>query len=139
MITGADGTNIQRVTLEKNKIELFASGSTNTVVGGQNTIKSNEIGVSGGTTDLMDIHGNVITGNNDAGISFDNTDKSVVWANVISKSTNGIFLSSDSGTNVFKFNNLVDNSVGINNAEGQEPSLNGNNFTNNKCTNSKPS
>ncbi|HTH23423.1 MAG TPA: hypothetical protein VL854_14480, partial [Nitrososphaeraceae archaeon] len=45
LVTGSDGTNVKRVTFDGNKIAVFMTGTTNTVVE-QNLIGPNSIGVA---------------------------------------------------------------------------------------------
>ena len=106
LVTGSDGTNVKRVTFDGNKIAVFMTGTTNSVVE-QNMIGPNSIGVAAHSSDKVDVHANIMSSNNLAGVTFVNTDKSTVWANSIGGSANGIFLDSQSGKNSMKFNNVL--------------------------------
>lgn len=137
LVTGSDGTNVKRVTFDGNKIAVFMTGTTNSVVE-QNMIGPNSIGVAAHSSDMVDVHANIMSSNNLAGVTFVNTDKSTVWANSIGGSANGIFLDSQSGKNSMKFNNVLGNTLDINNADGMALNINDNEFLKNNCNTSNP-
>jgi nitrous oxidase accessory protein NosD len=137
LVTGSDGTSVKRVTFDGNKIAVFMTGTTNTVVE-QNMIGPNSIGVAAHSSDMVDVHANIMSSNNLAGVTFVNTDKSTVWANSIGGSANGIFLDSQSGKNSMKFNNVLGNTLDINNADGMALNINDNEFLKNNCNTSNP-
>ena len=137
LVTGSDGTNVKRVTFDGNKIAVFMTGTTNTVVE-QNMIGPNSIGVAAHSSDMVDVHANIMSSNNLAGVTFVNTDKSTVWANSIGGSANGIFLDSQSGKNTMKFNNVLGNTLDINNADGMALNINDNQFEKDNCNTSNP-
>lgn len=137
LVTGSDGSSVKRVTFDGNKIAVFMTGTTNTVVE-QNMIGPNSIGVAAHSSDMVDVHANLMSSNSLAGVTFVNTDKSTVWANSIGGSANGIFLDSQSGKNTMKFNNVLGNTLDINNADGLALNINDNEFLKNNCNTSNP-
>ncbi len=72
MVTGSDGTNVKRLTFEGDKIAVFMTGTTNTVVE-QNLIGPNSIGVAAHSSDMVDVHANLMSSNSLAGVTFVNT------------------------------------------------------------------
>ena len=137
LITGSDGTSVKRVTFDGNKIAVFMTGTSNTVVE-QNVIGPNSIGVAAHSSELVDVHANLMSSNSLAGVTFVNTDKSVIWANSVGGSANGIFSDSQSSKNNLKFNNVLGNTVDINNADGLPININENTYEKNNCNTSNP-
>jgi nitrous oxidase accessory protein NosD len=137
LVTGSDGTSVKRVTFDGNKIAAFLTGTTNTIIE-QNMIGPNSIGVAAHSSDMVDVHANIMSTNNLAGVTFVNTDKSVIWANSVGGSANGIFLDSQSSKNEMKFNNVLGNTVDINNADGMALNINENQYLKNNCNTSNP-
>jgi parallel beta-helix repeat protein len=136
LITGSENTNIHRVTFEGNKIAVFMTNSLTTTVG-KNIIGSNNIGIASHSSNSLVIRDNNMTGNELAGITLVNTDGSQVGVNSISGSRNGIFLDVQSTMNTIANNNVSENVVDINNADGLL-STDQNDFLNNTCSASTP-
>jgi nitrous oxidase accessory protein NosD len=137
LITGSDDTSVKRTTFDGNKIAVFMTGTTNTVVE-QNMIGPNSIGVAAHSSDLVDVHANLMSTNNLAGVTFVNTDKSIIWANSVGGSANGIFTDAQSSKNEMKFNNVLGNTLDINNADGLALNINENTYEKNNCNTSNP-
>jgi nitrous oxidase accessory protein NosD len=137
LITGSDDTSVKRTTFDGNKIAVFLTGTTNTIVE-QNMIGPNSIGVAAHSSDLVDVHANLMSTNNLAGVTFVNTDKSIIWANSVGGSANGIFTDAQSSKNEMKFNNVLGNTLDINNADGLALNINENTYEKNNCNTSNP-
>ena len=60
-------------------------------------------------------------------------------SNNIAGSQNGIFLDAQSTENTVRLNNLRENEVDLNNANGLAPTVNQNTYSNNNCRVSNPS
>ena len=99
-------------------------------------IGPNSIGVAAHSSDLVDVHANLMSSNNLAGVTFVNTDKSVIWANSVGGSANGIFTDAQSSKNNLKFNNVLGNTLDINNADGLALNINENTYEKNNCNTS---
>lgn len=137
-ISGSENTNVHRVTFDGNKIAIFVSGSIGSTVE-QNFIGPNAIGVASHSSIEFQVHANMMTGNDLAGVTLVNTDKSQVDANSIGGSKNGIFLDAQSTRNTILYNNVLKNTVDINNADGLPLNINGNELIKNNCFVSQPS
>jgi nitrous oxidase accessory protein NosD len=137
LITGSDDTSVKRTTFDGNKIAVFMTGTTNTVVE-QNMIGPNSIGVAAHSSDLVDVHANLMSTNNLAVVTLVNTDKSIIWANSVGGSANGIFTDAQSSKNEMKFNNVLGNTLDINNADGLALNINENTYEKNNCNTSNP-
>jgi nitrous oxidase accessory protein NosD len=137
LITGSDDTSVKRTTFDGNKIAVFLTGTTNTIVE-QNMIGPNSIGVAAHSSDLVDVHANLMSSNSLAGVTFVNTDKSVIWANSVGGSASGIFTDAQSTKNEMKFNNVLGNTLDINNADGLALNINENTYSKNNCNTSNP-
>jgi hypothetical protein len=82
---------------------------------------------------------NLMNGNLLAGITFVNTQQSGVGMNNIVGSQNGVFLDGQSTGNAVNANNVLENIIDINNANGLPTNINANQFTDNSCETSNPS
>src|SRR3989337_1162080 len=138
LLTGANGFKINSAILSNNQIGTFMTGAENAQVQ-QNIIQGNSIGVAShsSTGAAMDSH--LMNGNLLAGITFVNTQQSNVGMNNIVGSQNGVFLDGQSTGNAVNANNVLENIIDINNANGLPTNINANQFTDNSCQTSNPS
>jgi nitrous oxidase accessory protein NosD len=105
----------------------------------QNIIQGNSIGVASHSSTGSAIDSNLMNGNLLAGITFVNTQQSNVGMNNIVGSQNGVFLDGQSAGNAVNANNVLENIIDINNANGLPTNINSNQFTDNSCQTSNPS
>jgi hypothetical protein len=138
LLTGTNGFEINSVILSNNEIGTFMTGAENAEIH-QNMFQSNAIGVASHSSTAADVDSNLMSANLLAGITFVNTHGSSVTMNNIIGSQNGIFLDGQSSNNTVSANNVLDNMVDVNNANGLATNINGNEFTENNCETSNPS
>ena len=79
-----------------------------------------------------------MNGNLLAGITFVNTQQSSIGMNNIAGSQNGVFLDGQSASNAVNANNVLENIIDINNANGLPTNINANQFTDNRLSNKQP-
>ncbi len=135
---GAEGTVIREMTLEDNQIAVFSTG-TEGLQAMQNDLAENSIGVGSHSSNGLELTENLMTGNVLAGISFMTTDDSLISKNDVRASHNGIYVDSESNTNRIESNDVVENELDLNNANGLAINVNSNSFSDNKCETSNPS
>ena len=138
LLTGANGFKISSVILSNNQIGTFMTGADNAQVQ-QNIIQGNSIGVASHSSTGAAIDSNLMNGNLLAGITFVNTQQSNVGMNNVVGSQNGVFLDGQSASNAVNANNVLENIIDINNANGLPTNINANQFTDNSCQTSNPS
>src|SRR5918996_6003540 len=138
LLTGANGFKINSVILSNNQIGTFMTGAENAQVQ-QNIIQGNSIGVASHSSTGAAMDSNLMNGNLLAGITFVNTQQSSVGMNNIVGSQNGVFLDGQSAGNALSANNVLENIIDINNANGLPTNINANQFTDNSCQTSNPS
>ena len=138
LVTGANGMKMSSLILNSNQIGVFMTGSENTEVQ-QNIIKQNSLGVATHSSSGATLTSNLMSGNLLAGITFVNTKQSEVSMNNIDGSQNGAFFDAQSSANNVVANNVLENVIDINNANGLPPNINNNQFTENNCQVSNPS
>ena len=138
LLTGANGFTINSVILSNNQIGTFMTGAENAQVQ-QNIIQGNSIGVASHSSTGASIDSNIMNGNLLAGITFVNTQQSSIGMNNIAGSQNGVFLDGQSASNAVNANNVLENIIDINNANGLPTNINANQFTDNSCQTSNPS
>jgi nitrous oxidase accessory protein NosD len=102
-------------------------------------INSNSIGVASHSSTGLQLDENLVSGNQLAGITFVNTRDSMISTNNILESENGIFVDAQSNNDKVQFNNVLRNTVDLNNANGLATNVNSNSFTDNNCEISNPS
>ena len=124
--------------LDSNQIGVFMTGSENTEIQ-QNIVKQNSLGVATHSSSGATLTSNLMSGNLLAGITFVNTKQSEVSMNNIDGSQNGAFFDAQSSANNVVANNVLENVIDINNANGLHPNINNNQFTENNCQVSNPS
>jgi nitrous oxidase accessory protein NosD len=138
LLTGANGFKINSVILSNNEIGTFMTGAENAEIQ-QNILQTNDIGVASHSSSAAAIDGNLMSGNLLAGITFVNTQLSNVGMNNIMGSQNGVFLDGQSSQNTITANNVLQNVIDLNNANGLPTNINNNVYTENNCETSNPS
>ena len=138
LVTGANGMKMSSLILDGNQIGVFMTGSENTEIQ-QNIVKQNSLGVATHSSSGAKLSSNLMSGNLLAGITFVNTQESEVSMNNIDGSQNGAFFDAQSSGNNVAANNVLENVVDVNNANGLPPNINNNQFTDNNCQVSNPS
>ena len=138
LLTGATGFAINSVILSNNQIGTFMTGAENAQVQ-QNIIQGNSIGVASHSSTGAAIDSNLMNGNLLAGITFVNSQQSSIAMNNVVGSQNGVFLDGQSASNAVNANNILENIIDINNANGLPTNINTNQFTDNSCQTSNPS
>lgn len=138
LVTGANGMKMSSLILDSNQIGVFMTGSENTDIQ-QNIVKENSLGVATHSSSGAKLTSNLMSGNLLAGITFVNTQQSEVSMNNIDGSQNGAFLDAQSSANSVVANNVLENVVDVNNANGLPPNINNNQFSDNNCQVSNPS
>ena len=138
LLTGANGFTINSVILSNNQIGTFMTGAENAQVK-QNIIQGNSIGVASHSSTGGAIDSNLMNGNLLAGITFVNTQQSSVGMNNVVGSQNGVFLDGQSKQNTISANNVLENVIDLNNANGLPTNINANQYVDNSCQTSNPS
>ncbi|MGH9977617.1 MAG: right-handed parallel beta-helix repeat-containing protein [Nitrososphaeraceae archaeon] len=138
LVTGANGMKMSSLILDSNQIGVFMTGSENTEIQ-QNIVKQNSLGVATHSSSSATLTSNLMSGNLLAGITFVNTLQSEVSMNNIDGSQNGAFFDAQSSGNSVLANNVLENVIDVNNANGLPPNINNNQFTDNNCQVSNPS
>jgi hypothetical protein len=138
LLTGANGFKIDSVILSNNQIGTFMTGAENAQIQ-QNIVQDNSIGVASHSSRGAAIDSNLMSGNVLAGITLVNTQQSNVGMNIIHGSQNGAFLDGQSTQNTIADNNVLQNAIDLNNANGLPTNINTNQFTENNCETSNPS
>jgi len=135
---GAEGTVISGMNLRDNQIVVFSTG-TEGLQAMQNDLSENRIGVGSHSSNSLQLTENLMTGNVLTGISFMTTDNSLISKNEIRESHNGIYVDSESNSNRIESNDMLENELDLNNANGLAINVNSNSFSDNNCETSNPS
>jgi hypothetical protein len=138
LLTGANGFKINSVILSNNQIGTFMTGAENSEVR-QNIIQGNSIGVASHSSSGAAIDSNLMNGNLLAGVTFVNTRQSAIDMNNIMGSQNGVFLDGQSSQITISANNVLENVIDLNNANGLPTNINANQYADNNCQTSNPS
>ena len=138
LLTGATGFSINSVILSNNQIGTFMTGAENAQVQ-QNIIQGNSIGVASHSSTGAAIDSNLMNGNLLAGITFVNSQQSSIGMNNVVGSQNGVFLDGQSKQNTLSANNVLENVIDLNNANGLPTNINANQYVDNSCQTSNPS
>jgi parallel beta-helix repeat protein len=138
LLSGSNEFRLDSTILEKNQIAIFMTGADNAEVQ-QNMIKDNNIGIASHSNSGSRISSNLMGDNHLAGITFVNTKSSSLDMNNIYGSQDGVFLDEQSFDNTINANNVLQNAVDINNANGLPLNINFNQYTENNCGISNPS
>ena len=97
----------------------------------QNIIQGNSIGVASHSSRGAAIDSNLMNGNLLAGITFVNLQQSSIAMNNVVGSQNGVFLDGQSKQNTISANNLLENVIDLNNANGLPTNINANQYVDN--------
>ena len=138
LLTGSNEFKLDSTILENNQIAVSMTGADNAEVQ-QNMIKNNHLGIASHSNSESKITSNLISGNQLAGITFVNTKSSSMDRNNIHGSQDGVFLDEQSSDNTINANNVLQNAVDINNANGLPLNINSNQYAENNCGVSNPS
>ncbi len=138
LASGAKGTSITSVTLKENQIAVFSNGMED-LQAMQNKMTQNSIGLASHSSSGLGLTKNVITGNQLAGITLVATDDSIISNNDVKESQNGIYVDSGSNGNKIESNDVLENELDLNNANGLAINVNSNSFSDNNCETSNPS
>jgi len=138
LMTGSQNVEIKGIVSKGNQIGLFASGASivNTHL---SIIMNNQIGFATHSSQQTTIEDNIFFQNTMAGITLVNADNSVLTLNSITESGNGLYVDNQSSNNNVNFNNVLLNTIDINNANGLPINTNGNTYDQNNCMTSNPS
>jgi parallel beta-helix repeat protein len=137
LINGVDEFKIGSTILENNQIAISLTGTDNTEIL-QNMIKNNHLGIASHSSSGSKITSNIMNGNQLAGITLVNTENSNVDMNNIHGSQDGIFVDAQSSQNIISANNVLQNAVDIDNANGLPININLNQYAENNCEVSNP-
>jgi hypothetical protein len=138
LLTGANGFKINSAILSNNQIGTFMTGAENAEIQ-QNIIQGNSIGVASHSSSGAAVDSNLMNGNLLAGATFVNTRLSAIDMNNIVGSQNGVFLDGQSAQNTISANNVLENVIDLNNANGLPTNINANQYVDNNCETSNPS
>ncbi|MGI0044809.1 MAG: NosD domain-containing protein, partial [Nitrososphaeraceae archaeon] len=138
LLTGANGFQINSVILSNNQIGTFMTGAENAQVQ-QNIVQNNNLGIASHSSSGSKLSSNLMSSNLLAGITFVNTKGSTIDMNNIHGSQNGVFVDGQSADNTINANNILENVIDLNNANGLPTNINSNQFTDNSCQTSNPS
>jgi hypothetical protein len=138
LLNGANDFKIGSAILEGNQIAVSMTGADNTGIM-QNMIKDNHLGLASHSSSNLKIVSNLMSGNQLAGITFVNTKNSNLGMNNIHGSQDGVFLDAQSSQNAISANNVLQNAIDINNANGLPVNINFNQYDENNCGVSNPS
>ena len=138
LASGAERTLITSMMLRGNQIAVFSTG-TEGLQAMQNIISKNSIGMASHSSSRLQLTENLISGNALAGITFVNTRDAMISTNNVLESENGIFVDAQSSDNTIDSNNVLRNTVDLNNANGLATNVNTNAFSDNNCAISNPS
>ena len=138
LLTGSNEFKLDSTILENNQIAVSMTGADNAEVQ-QNMIKNNHLGIASHSNSESKITSNLISGNQLAGITFVNTKSSSMDMNNIHGSQDGVFLDEQSSDNTINANNVLQNAIDINNANGLPLNINSNQYAENNCGVSNPS
>jgi parallel beta-helix repeat protein len=137
LLNGANEFKIDSAILEGNQIAISMTGADNTEIS-QNMIKNNHLGIASHSSSNSKITSNLMNGNQLGGITFVNTKHSNLDMNNIHGSQDGIFVDAQSSQNIISTNNLLQNAIDVNNANGLPVNINSNLYTENNCGISNP-
>jgi parallel beta-helix repeat protein len=138
LLSGANEFKLSSAIIENNQIAIFMTGADNTQIL-QNMINNNHLGIASHSSSGSKITSNLMSSNQLAGITFVNTKGSNMDMNNIHGSQDGVFLDAQSSQNTISANNVLENIIDINNANGLPININFNQYAENNCGVSNPS
>jgi parallel beta-helix repeat protein len=138
LASGGKGISITSLTLRGNQIALFST-DTEDLQASQNILTVNSIGGGSLSSTGLRLTENLVSGNLLAGITLNATNNSLISKNNVRESPNGIFVDSQSNGNRIESNDILENELDLNNANGLSTDINQNQYSNNNCETSNPS
>ena len=138
LMTGSQNVELSNIISKNNQIGAFSTGAS-IVNAHLSILMNNEIGFAGHSTQQATIQDNILFQNKLAGITLVNSDNGILTLNSITESGNGLYVDSQSNNNNINFNNVLLNTVDINNANGLPVNTNANTFDQNNCMTANPS
>src|SRR5215210_292848 len=132
LMTGSQNVELSNIISKNNQMGAFSTGAS--IVNAHLSIfMNNQIGFAGHSTQQATIQDNILFQNTLAGITLVNSDNGLLTLNSITESGNGLYVDNQSNNNNINFNNVVLNTVDINNANGLPVNTNTNTFDQNNC------
>src|SRR5688572_17273069 len=138
LMTGSQNVELSNIISKNNQIGAFSTGAS-IVNAHLSILMNNQIGFAGHSTQQATIENNILYQNALAGITLVNSDNGVLTLNSITESGNGLYVDNQSNNNNVNFNNVLLNTIDINNANGLPVNTNANTFDQNNCMTSNPS
>ena len=138
LMTGSQNVEVSGIVSKDNQIGLFNTGAGLINIR-LSIIMNNQIGIAGHSTQQSTIENNILFQNTLAGVTLVNSDNSIVTLNSITQSGNDIYIDNQSTQNNINFNNVLLNTIDINNANGLPVNTNTNTYDQNNCMTSNPS
>ena len=138
LMTGSQNVEIKGIVAKNNQIGLFSTGAS-ILNAHLSIIMNNQIGIAGHSTQQSTIENNILFQNTLAGVTLVNSDNSVITLNSITESGNGLYIDNQSNQNNVNFNNVLLNTIDVNNANGLPVNTNGNTYDQNNCMTANPS
>ena len=138
LMTGSQNVEIKGIVSKDNQIGAFSTGASIVNVH-LSILANNQIGFAGHSTQQATIENNNLYQNALAGITLVNSDNGVLTLNSITESGNGLYVDNQSNNNNVNFNNVLLNTIDLNNANGLPVNTNVNTFDQNNCMTSNPS
>ena len=138
LMTGSQNVEVKGMVVKNNQIGLFSTGSS-IVNAHLSIIMNNQIGIAAHSTQQSSIEDNILFQNILAGVTLVNSDNSVITLNSITESGNGLYIDNQSNQNNVNFNNVLLNTIDVNNANGLPVNTNGNTYDQNNCMTANPS
>src|SRR5215211_1085699 len=138
LMTGSQNVEIKGIVSKDNQIGAFSTGASIVNVH-LSILMNNQIGFAGHSTQQATIENNNLYQNALAGITLVNSDNGVLTFNSVTESGNGLYVDNQSNNNNVNFNNVLLNTIDLNNANGLPVNTNANTFDQNNCMTSNPS
>lgn len=138
LMTGSQNVEIKGIVSKDNQIGAFSTGAS-IVNAHLSILMNNQIGFAGHSTQQATIENNILYQNTLAGITLVNSDNGVLTLNSITESGNGLYVDNQSNNNNVNFNNVLLNTIDLNNANGLPVNTNANTYDQNNCMTSNPS
>jgi parallel beta-helix repeat protein len=138
LMTGSQNVEINNIISKNNQIGAFSTGASIVNVH-LSILMNNQIGFAGHSTQQATIEDNILYQNALAGITLVNSDDGVLTLNSITESGNGLYVDNQSNNNNVNFNNVLLNTIDLNNANGLPVNTNANTYDQNNCMTSNPS
>jgi len=138
LMTGSQNVEVKGIVAKNNQIGLFSTGASIINVH-LSSLMNNQIGIAAHSTQQSTIENNILFQNTLAGVTLVNSDNSVITLNSITESGNGLYIDNQSNQNNVNFNNVLLNTIDVNNANGLPVNTNGNTYDQNNCMTANPS